>query len=56
MSQELLIWPTVVVIEDCFIPELSELVLEVAGERDEQTCGLVWQFHAEAAREAINVN
>lgn len=35
-------WPLIIVIEDCFVPESAELVVEVAAERSEETDRIVW--------------
>ena len=54
---ELLIYyPLVLMLFDCFEPSRAALIIEVAGEYDEQVCGLVWRFAAETARERLSMN
>lgn len=50
------LWPLVVVIEDCFIPELAPLVMEVCAERTEELCKLVITCWANEASVVLTSN
>ena len=55
-TNDLFVWPLVLVILDGCEPSLAPLVVEVAAEYDEQICGLVWGIAAQWAREQVNIN
>lgn len=55
-STNLLLWPLVLVIEDCFVPESARLVVEVAGELRDETCAALWALAGMRANDELNRN
>lgn len=42
MNESLTIWPLIIVIEDCFVPQSAQLVIETISEQSDETCGLLF--------------
>lgn len=49
-------WPLVIVIEDCFVPESAQLIVEVAAEQSDETCRLMFALAGMKASGEWNVN
>lgn len=39
---KLLYWTLILVLEDCYVPQSAQLVLEVAAEQSSETHAIIW--------------
>lgn len=49
-------WPLVIVIEDCYVPQSAQLIIEVVSEQREETHAILWALAGMKAREEWSRN
>lgn len=55
-STNLLLWPLVIAIEDCFVPQSARLVIEVAAEQSDETLAILFALAGMKASGEWGVN
>lgn len=53
---DLMYYPLVITVEDCFVPQSAQLVIEVAGEQSDEVCGLLFALAGMKASGEWSVN